>query len=585
MKSLRTLAALALFSLPTFAQDAEWRDLFPEKGTDGWHNPFTWGEVWREGEEVHLKANNKFFLVTEEEFGDFELTIDVMVPEGPANSGIQFRSHYSENRVWGYQAEVDPTERGWAGGIYDEGRRAWLVHPEKGSPESKAFDRSKWNSYRILCVGDHSQVWVNGVKTADLRDTMDLSGHIAIQHHGEKGQTYKFRRARIRDLGRHEWTPLFNGDDLSGWRALPGGEWKVQDGVIVGTSPATERRHGILLSERSYEDFTARIKVKMKHGDSGFYFRAEPNDSGVGVHGFQAELDTEGEAKEFKTAGLYETGGRAWVVNPDQKKVAELWKEDGWNEVVVSAWGRDVSVRLNGHETAALINDPGRTSGHFGLQLHGGQEMHVEFQAMEILTPVKAEVYPEFAELGALAPDFTLTDLSGNTHTLSDLRGKTVVLEWFNPGCPVVVRTHTSGPLVTMGNDVSGDDVVWLAINSGAPGKQGHGVKANREAVTKWSMEYPVLIDEAGIVGQRYRARTTPHMYVINPEGQLVYNGAIDNSPSGRPGDEYKNFVEMALECVADGREIDFGASPYGCSVKYASGGGKGGGRRGRKRN
>ena len=585
MKSLRTLAALALFSLPTFAQDAEWRDLFPEKGTDGWHNPFTWGEVWREGEEVHLKANNKFFLVTEEEFGDFELTIDVMVPEGPANSGIQFRSHYSENRVWGYQAEVDPTERGWAGGIYDEGRRAWLVHPEKGSPESKAFDRSKWNSYRILCVGDHSQVWVNGVKTADLRDTMDLSGHIAIQHHGEKGQTYKFRRARIRDLGRHEWTPLFNGDDLAGWRALPGGEWKVQDGVIVGTSPATERRHGILLSERSYEDFTARIKVKMKHGDSGFYFRAEPNDSGVGVHGFQAELDTEGEAKEFKTAGLYETGGRAWVVNPDQKKVAELWKEDGWNEVVVSAWGRDVSVRLNGHETAALINDPGRTSGHFGLQLHGGQEMHVEFQAMEILTPVKAEVYPEFAELGALAPDFTLTDLSGNTHTLSDLRGKTVVLEWFNPGCPVVVRTHTSGPLVTMGNDVSGDDVVWLAINSGAPGKQGHGVKANREAVTKWSMEYPVLIDEAGVVGQRYRARTTPHMYVINPEGQLVYNGAIDNSPSGRPTDEYKNFVEMALECVADGREIDFGASPYGCSVKYASGGGKGGGRRGRKRN
>ena len=580
MKSTRSLCALLLLALPAAAQDAPWRDLFPEKGTDGWHNPFDWGEVWREGEEVHLKANNKFFLVTDEEFGDFELEIDVLVPEGPANSGIQFRSHFSKNRVWGYQAEVDPTDRAWAGGIYDEGRRAWLVHPEKDTPESQAFDRSKWNTYRILCVGDHSEVWVNGIKTADLRDTMDLTGHIAIQHHGEKGQTYKFRRARIRDLGRHEWTPLFNGQDLSGWRTLPGGEWTVTDGVIVGKSPATERRHGILLSERSYDDFTARIKVKMKHGDSGFYFRAEPNDSGVGVHGFQAELDTEGEAKEFKTAGLYETGGRAWVVNPDQKKVAELWKENDWNEVVVSAHGRDVNVHLNGHETAALTNDPGRTSGHFGLQLHGGQEMHVEFQAMEILTPVKAEIYPEFAELGALAPDFTLTDLFGNTHTLTDLRGKTVVLEWFNPGCPVVVRTHTSGPLVDMGNEVTGDDIVWLAINSGAPGKQGHGVETNMNAAEKWGMSYPVLMDEEGVVGQRYRAKTTPHMYVINPEGQLVYNGAIDNSPNGRPGGEYQNFVSMALECVAEGREIDFGARPYGCGVKYASGGGKGGGRR-----
>jgi len=578
-----TLLALFLFSLPLSAQDAPWRELFPEKGTDGWMNPYDWGEVWREGDEVHLKADRKFFLATEEQFGDFDLEIDIMVPDGPANSGIQFRSHVKKNSVHGYQAEVDPSDRAWSGGIYDEGRRKWLVHPEKGTAASAAFDRSKWNTYRILCVGDHLQVWVNGIQTADLRDTMDLSGHIALQHHGEKGQTYKFKNARIRDLGRHEWTPLFNGKDLNGWRTLPGGDWKVQDGVIVGTSAATESRHGILLSEKSYEDFTARIKVKMKHGDSGFYFRAEPNESGVGVHGFQAELDTEGEAAEFKTAGLYETGGRAWVVNPDQEKVAELWKEDGWNEVVVSAHGRDVNVRLNGHETAALTNDPGRTSGHFGLQLHGGQKMHVEFQAMEILTPVTMEVAPKFAEVDALAPDFTLTDLNGNTHTLSEHRGKTVVLEWFNPGCPVVKKSHTSGPLINMGNEKMADGVVWLAINSGAPGKQGHGVETNKKAASDWDLDYPVLIDEEGTVGQRYRARTTPHMYVINPEGRLIYSGAIDNAPSGRPSESYENFVAMAIDCINEGRQVDFGANPYGCSVKYASGGGKGGGRRGRK--
>jgi len=142
------------------------------------------------------------------------------------------------------------------------------------------------------------------------------------------------------------------------------------------------------------------------------------------------------------------------------------------------------------------------------------------------------------------------------------------------------VRTHTSGPLVDMGNEVTGDDIVWLAINSGAPGKQGHGVETNMNAAEKWGMSYPVLIDEEGVVGQRYRAKTTPHMYVINPEGQLVYNGAIDNSPNGRSQGEYQNFVSMALDCLAERPEIDFGAKPYGCGVKYASGGGKGGRRR-----
>ena len=111
MQLMRSLLALSLLTLSATAQDTPWRDLFPEKGTEGWHNPFDWGEIWREGEEVHLRANRKFFLVTDEKFADFELEIDVLVPEGPANSGIQFRSNFAKNRVWGYQAEVDPTDR------------------------------------------------------------------------------------------------------------------------------------------------------------------------------------------------------------------------------------------------------------------------------------------------------------------------------------------------------------------------------------------------------------------------------------------------------------------------------------------
>jgi peroxiredoxin len=252
-----------------------------------------------------------------------------------------------------------------------------------------------------------------------------------------------------------------------------------------------------------------------------------------------------------------------------------VWKEDSWNDVVVSAQGRDLRVWVNGLLTATLLDDTGRTSGHFGLQLHGGQAMHVEIQSVDLLEAVATETAPEFAEVGSLAPNFTLTDLDGEAHTLADLRGKIVVLEWFNPGCPVVKRAHTTGPLAGMGNELMNDGVVWLAINSGAPGKQGHGAVANKKAAAQWKLRYPVLIDEEGAVGRSYRALTTPHMFVINPTGHLVYDGAIDNSPSGRLSSEHQNFVAMALECIASGEEVDFGATPYGCSVKYASGGGR----------
>jgi len=179
---------------------------------------------------------------------------------------------------------------------------------------------------------------------------------------------------------------------------------------------------------------------------------------------------------------------------------------------------------------------------------------------------------PEFATVGELAPDFTLRDLEGDEVTLSDLRGRTVVLEWFNPECPFVVYAHEEGPLVDQAARLAEDGVVWLAINSGAEGKQGHGLELNREAADAFGMDYPLLIDEEGEVGRRYRAKTTPHMYVIDPEGTLVYAGAIDNAPRGRvAGDEHRNYVTAALADLAAEREVEIGETrPYGCSVKYA---------------
>ncbi len=179
---------------------------------------------------------------------------------------------------------------------------------------------------------------------------------------------------------------------------------------------------------------------------------------------------------------------------------------------------------------------------------------------------------PAGAVVGQAAPDFTLKDLNGATVSLSQFKGKTVVLEWFNPDCPFVVRGHKEGALKTMAADVAKDGVVWLAINSGAPGKQGAGVERNKAALTEYNLAHPVLLDESGAVGKLYKATNTPGMYVVDAKGTLVYAGAIDNAPKGTPPEEgLRNYVADALADVAAGKPVRLAETKqYGCSVKYA---------------
>jgi peroxiredoxin len=180
------------------------------------------------------------------------------------------------------------------------------------------------------------------------------------------------------------------------------------------------------------------------------------------------------------------------------------------------------------------------------------------------------------AAVGKPAPDFELRDLEGHPVRLSQFRGKTVVLEWFNPECPFVRASHTKGSLKGFAEKVTDKGTVWLAINSGAPGKQGYGVEANLAGTRKYGLKHPVLLDETGEVGRSYDARHTPHMYVIDDKGVLVYKGAIDNSPDGEgespKGGTLVNYVESALSDVSAGRPVKTAETEaYGCSVKYAS--------------
>jgi peroxiredoxin len=174
------------------------------------------------------------------------------------------------------------------------------------------------------------------------------------------------------------------------------------------------------------------------------------------------------------------------------------------------------------------------------------------------------------AEVGAPAPTFTLPDLDGKPVSLASHLGKTVVLEWFNPGCPFVVAAHAEGPLADLASKQP-EGVVWLAINSGAPGKQGHGVEVNRKAAADWKMSHPILIDEDGAVGRAYGATNTPQMVVIDPKGTVAYYGALDNAPLGdSKGAARAPWTADAITAVMAGEAPKPDRTkPWGCGVKY----------------
>ena len=180
------------------------------------------------------------------------------------------------------------------------------------------------------------------------------------------------------------------------------------------------------------------------------------------------------------------------------------------------------------------------------------------------------------AALGSLAPDFTLPDLDGKPVSLSAFRGKTVVLEWFNPDCPFVRASHSKGSLKDAAERHQKAGVVWLAINSAAPGKQGSGRETNVQSRDRFVLKHPILLDESGSIGKLYGAERTPHLYVIDPKGTLVYRGAIDNSPDGEgespTSGALVRHVDVALAELAQGKPISVAeTTAYGCSVKYGS--------------
>lgn len=181
------------------------------------------------------------------------------------------------------------------------------------------------------------------------------------------------------------------------------------------------------------------------------------------------------------------------------------------------------------------------------------------------------------AVVGEPAPDFEVIDANGDMRTLSEFEGQYVILEWLNHGCPFIQKHYNGENMQAMQKKYTDQDVVWLSVISSAPGTQGYmeAEEARQSVENHNASPTAILLDPEGEMGRQYDARVTPHMFIIDPDGVLRYNGAIDDKPSARPSslEGAHNYVDAAMSSLMNGEEVEVKTNtPYGCSVKYGSG-------------
>ena len=398
---------LLLAALACCASAADFVPLFDGKSLNGWE--ICNGQAtWRVESGVIVgrtaEGSPNSFLCTTKEYGDFILEFEVK-NDPELNSGVQIRGHrygndvgarifngkefvdrkFPAGRVYGYQVEIANAKSGASGGIYDEARRGWLHNIASEPAARAAYKDNEWNKYRVEARGDRMQVSVNGVPAADLVDSVDLTGFIALQVHQYKGPKpleVRWRNIRIQDLGRHVWKPLMDGKSFAGWTKSGGGEWTVENGAFHGKSLPDDERIGFLISDGSWGDITARVKFRIPQGNSGFFLRTDKTTRAA----YEVEVDA-----QKRTGGLWEVRGRNWVTGPEDNNAAV--NPADWNILTASLHGHRIVFHLNGTKTVDLPNDAqGRTEGHIGLQAHGSKNpTDVWFRDVEILVPASGK--------------------------------------------------------------------------------------------------------------------------------------------------------------------------------------------------
>lgn len=330
MTRIIVCVCIGMLSLPCMGQDG-WVDLFNGKNFKGWKQlngkaKYEVVDGMVVGTSIYDTPNS--FMSTKEMYSDFILELEVMV-DSPLNSGIQFRSNslkeYRDGRVHGYQMEIDPSDRKWSGGVYDEARRGWLYNLSRNPNGQEAFRNGEWNTYRIEAIGSHIRTFVNGVPCANLIDDMTGSGFIALQVHGigkdesKYGKQVKWRNIRIKtenleasrmpygdeipeinyvanyltERDKAEgWELLWDGKTTKGWKGFrleefPKQGWEIKDGVlsVLASDGAESRNGGDIVTKKLYGDFELELDFMLTEGaNSGIKYFVSPylNKEGQG---------------------------------------------------------------------------------------------------------------------------------------------------------------------------------------------------------------------------------------------------------------------------------------------------------------
>ncbi len=410
----RVVLALALLApaLPAVAAGDGWMALFDGRNISDW--------IQRGGKAVYtveggalvgrtVLGERNSFLCPPKHYADFVLSFEVWV-DPRLNSGVQIRSQsdpaWRDGVVHGYQVEIDPSERGWSGGIYDEQRRGWLASPKDDPAARQAFRVGEWNRYRVEANGDRIRTWVNDVPVADLVDAMDRSGFIGFQVHQakEEGLAVKWRNIRIKELPRAEtgllpntltekeraegWTLLWDGNTPWGWRAARGKEfpkegWAIRGGElsVLESGGAESRAGGDIVTEKEYAAFELALEFRLTPGaNSGikYYVDTELNKAEGSAIGLEYQLLDDalhpdakmGRGGNRTLASLYDL-----IAAAKTKKVNPVGE---WNVARIVSDGRHVEHWLNGEKV---------------LEYERGSE---EFRKLVAIS--KYKVWPAFGE-------------------------------------------------------------------------------------------------------------------------------------------------------------------------------------------
>ncbi len=350
-------------------------------GLAGW-TPLGDAAWTREGDDVigAVDGGGQSFLITDRSYGDFILDVELL-NERPGNSGIQIRSHVREDgRLFGYQIEIDPSERAWSGGLYDEGRRGWLDDLADDPSARAAFKPGEWNHYRIACLGPHIRTWVNGVPVADYDDSLDVEGVIGLQVHSGNDTQVRWRRPRLVDLSTRRWRPLFDGSEITGLSfdgALQlddDGRPPIEDGVmrLRMTGPARVRlpTEGDVEHPSIAQDVTLRVRYR----EVGGVFFVGLRLAGDGVPDDQGRTGS---------SGLWFEEGVGWIAWPRPGE-----REGQWRQLDLNAHGGRISVDVDG-ERIGSWDEPGRPRelGALTLELRAWGEGEVQLREVSVLDP------------------------------------------------------------------------------------------------------------------------------------------------------------------------------------------------------